>query len=407
MDKNEIINWKLILIVCSVIVCVIMGVRNCFGFFLDPISLYNNSGAEPFSIGMSIQAVSWGISAFLLGMIIDKFGPQKALAFGIFCYALGVYILSNPSSNFVIYNFGLITGIGLGAGGMSTIVAIIGKTAPPEKKSMAMGIAAASASFGQFIFIAPTLFSIKTFGWQTTIVFLSIVTATLFLLIPLLKTDNKPESLKRNEKEFDFKDVIKFSFSNKNYILLILGFFTCGFHVTFIGLHLPNDLISKGISIDIAGWSLAIIGLFNIVGTLFFGWLGDRVLKKNSLAYIYLGRSIVITLFIILPPSPFLAIAFGASIGLLWLATVPLTNGVVFTFMGPKYLATLGGIVFISHQLGGLFGAWSGGKIFDIYGSYENAWWISVTLGIIAFLFHIFIQEKSFNYVPKMNLVKT
>ncbi|MAJ15061.1 MAG: MFS transporter [SAR116 cluster bacterium] len=407
MDKNEIINWKLILIVCSVIVCVIMGVRNCFGFFLDPISLYNNSGAEPFSIGMSIQAVSWGISAFLLGMIIDKFGPQKALAFGIFCYALGVYILSNPSSNFVIYNFGLITGIGLGAGGMSTIVAIIGKTAPPEKKSMAMGVAAASASFGQFIFIAPTLFSIKTFGWQTTIVFLSIVTATLFLLIPLLKTDNKPESLKRNEKEFDFKDVIKFSFSNKNYILLILGFFTCGFHVTFIGLHLPNDLISKGISIDIAGWSLAIIGLFNIVGTLFFGWLGDRVLKKNSLAYIYLGRSIVITLFIILPPSPFLAIAFGASIGLLWLATVPLTNGVVFTFMGPKYLATLGGIVFISHQLGGLFGAWSGGKIFDIYGSYENAWWISVTLGIIAFLFHIFIQEKSFNYVPKMNLVKT
>ena len=407
MDKNEIINWKLILIVCSVIVCVIMGVRNCFGFFLDPISLYNNSGAEPFSIGMSIQAVSWGISAFLLGMIIDKFGPQKALAFGIFCYALGVYILSNPSSNFLIYNFGLITGIGLGAGGMSTIVAIIGKTAPPEKKSMAMGIAAASASFGQFIFIAPTLFSIKTFGWQTTIVFLSIVTATLFLLIPLLKTDNKPESLKRNEKEFDFKDVIKFSFSNKNYILLTLGFFTCGFHVTFIGLHLPNDLISKGISIDIAGWSLAIIGLFNIVGTLFFGWLGDRVLKKNSLAYIYLGRSIVITLFIILPPSPFLAIAFGASIGLLWLATVPLTNGVVFTFMGPKYLATLGGIVFISHQLGGLFGAWSGGKIFDIYGSYENAWWISVTLGIIAFLFHIFIQEKSFNYVPKMNLVKT
>ena len=407
MDKNEIINWKLILIVCSVIVCIIMGVRNCFGFFLDPISLYNNSGAEPFSIGMSIQAVSWGISAFLLGMIIDKFGPQKALAFGIFCYALGVYILSNPSSNFVIYNFGLITGIGLGAGGMSTIVAIIGKTAPPEKKSMAMGIAAASASFGQFIFIAPTLFSIKTFGWQTTIVFLSIVTATLFLLIPLLKTDNKPESLKRNEKEFDFKDVIKFSFSNKNYILLILGFFTCGFHVTFIGLHLPNDLISKGISIDIAGWSLAIIGLFNIVGTLFFGWLGDRVLKKNSLAYIYLGRSIVITLFIILPPSPFLAIAFGASIGLLWLATVPLTNGVVFTFMGPKYLATLGGIVFISHQLGGLFGAWSGGKIFDIYGSYENAWWISVILGIIAFLFHIFIQEKSFNYVPKMNLVKT
>ena len=405
MKQNEL-NWKLILITCSIIVCVIMGVRNCFGLFLEPISLYNNSGAEPFSLGMSIQAIIWGISAFLLGMIVDRFGPQKALAFGIFCYAIGVYILSNPSSDFIIFNFGIMTGIGLGAGGMSTIVAIIGKTAPPEKKSLAMGIAAASASFGQFIFIAPTLFSIKTFGWQTTIIFLSLITASLFVLVPLLKTTRTVKNEKTQEISFDFKDVIKFSFANKNYILLILGFFTCGFHVTFIGLHLPNDLISKGLSMDVAGWSLAIIGLFNIIGTLFFGWLGDRVLKKNSLAYIYLGRSIVITLFIILPPSPILAILFGASIGLLWLATVPLTNGVVFTFMGPKYLATLGGIVFISHQIGGLFGAWSGGKIFDVYGSYDNAWWISVALGIIAFLLHIFIKEKSFNYNPNFYLAK-
>ena len=281
---------------------------------------------------------------------------------------------------------------------MSTIVAIIGKTAPPEKKSIAMGIAAASASFGQFIFIAPALFSIKTFGWQTTIIFLSIVITGLLVLIPLLRTNNQTNDVKTNVTDFNFKKVIQFSFSNINYILLILGFFTCGFHVTFIGLHLPNDLISKGISIDIAGWALAIIGLFNIIGTLFFGWLGDKVLKTNSLAYIYLSRSIVITLFIILPPSPFLAIAFGASIGLLWLATVPLTNGVVLTFMGPKYLATLGGIVFISHQIGGLFGAWLGGKIFDLYGSYDNAWWLSVGLGVIAFFFHIFIKEKSFNY---------
>lgn len=406
MTQSEKINWKLILIACSIIVCVIMGVRNCFGLFLEPIASFNNSGTEPFSIGMSIQAIAWGISAFLLGMIIDKFGSQKALAFGIICYATGVYLLNNPSNNFIIYNFGIMTGIGLGAGGMSTIVAIIGKTAPTEKKSIAMGIAAASASFGQFIFIAPTLFSIKTFGWQTTIIYLSIITAGLLLLIPLLSTKNQTNDKKKDAEDFYFKDVIKFSFSNINYILLIFGFFTCGFHVTFIGLHLPNDLISKGISINVAGWALAIIGLFNIFGTLFFGWLGDKVLKKNSLAYIYLGRSIVITLFIILPTSPFLAIAFGAGIGLLWLATVPLTNGVVLTFMGPKYLATLGGIVFISHQIGGLFGAWLGGKIFDIYGNYDNAWWISVALGIIAFLFHIFIKEKSFGYNPKPNFVK-
>ncbi len=405
MTKSETINWKIILISCSIIVCVIMGIRNCFGLFLEPISLLNNTGTEPFSIGMSIQAIAWGIGAFLLGIIIDRFGPKKALAFGIICYAIGIYLLSNPSNNFMIYNFGIMTGIGLGAGGMSTIVAIIGKTAPPEKKSISMGIAAASGSFGQFIFIAPTLFSIKTFGWQTTIIFLSIIASSLIFLIPLLKTNNQTTNVKMNEKDFNFRDVIQFTFSNKNYVLLLFGFFTCGFHVTFIGLHLPNDLVSKGISIDIAGWALAIIGLFNIFGTLFFGWLGDKVLKKNSLAFIYLSRSIVITLFIILPPSPFLAMTFGASIGLLWLATVPLTNGVVLTFMGPKYLATLGGIVFISHQIGGLFGAWSGGRIFDIYGNYDNAWWISVTLGVIAFLFHIFIKEKPFNYNPQLQTV--
>ena len=405
MDKDEN-NWKLILICCSIIVCVIMGIRNCFGLFLEPISSLNNSGTEPFSIGMSIQALLWGISAFLLGMVIDRFGPQKALAFGIICYSLGVYILSNPSNNFLIYNFGFFTGIGLGAGGMSTIVAIIGKTAPPEKKSVAMGLAAASASFGQFIFIAPALFSIKTFGWQTTIMFLSVIVGSLIFLIPLLKTSKNNELKNSNEKNFNFIQVIKFSFSNKSYVLLILGFFTCGFHVTFIGLHLPNDLVSKGISINVAGWSLAIIGLFNIFGTLFFGWLGNKVLKKDSLAYIYLGRSVAITLFILLPPSPIIALTFGACMGLLWLATVPLTNGVVLTFMGPKYLATLGGIVFISHQIGGLFGAWSGGKIYDIYGSYDNAWWISVVLGIIAFLFHIFIKEKSFNYNPNFDLAK-
>ena len=334
-------------------------------------------------------------------MIIDRFGPQKALAFGILCYAFGLYLLSDAHSFFVtidykysiIFGFGTLTGIGLGAGGMSTVVAIIGKTAPLEKKSIAMGYVAAAGSFGQFIFIAPTLFSIETFGWQKTILLLSFVILLHLFLIPLLndKTPLKKANLIAN---LILKEVIKFSLKDKNYILLALGFFTCGFHVTFIGLHLPNDLISKGLSVHVAGWALAVVGLFNIIGTLFFGWLGNKI-PKNSLAFIYLGRSIVITLFILLPPSPIIAIAFGASIGLLWLATIPLTNGVILTFMGPKYLATLAGIVFISHQIGAVFGAWSGGKIFDIFGNYDNAWWISVILGIVAFLFHIFIKEKN------------
>ncbi len=401
MNEKSSIDWRVILIVCSLIVGTQMGVRNCFGLFLEPISVANNFGKEIFSIGMSLQALTWGIGAFVLGMIIDKFGPQKALIFGIICYSFGTYILSLPQNELLIYGFGTITGFGLGAGGMSTIVAIIGKTAPDDKKSIAMGLVAAAASFGQFIFIAPTLFSIKTYGWQSTIIFLSILTASLLFLIPLLNEKRKADKkLVQKEEDFNFKEIIKDSLLNKNYVLLSLGFFTCGFHVTFIGLHLPNDLTSKGLSIEVAGWSLALVGLFNIFGTLFFGWLGSKVKKKDSLAYIYLGRSIVIMLFILLPPSTTTALLFGSMMGLLWLATVPLTNGVILTFMGPKYLATLGGIAFLSHQAGAILGAWSGGKIFDVYGNYDNAWWISVILGFTAFFFHVFIKEKPFEGNP-------
>ena len=405
MDKNTT-DWRLILLVCSLIVATLMGVRQCFGLFLEPVSIYNNSVKEIFSIAISLQALTWGVSAFLLGILIDRFGPQKALAFGIICSALGIYILVNPENNFFIFTFGIVTGIGLGAGGMSTIVAIIGKTAPPEKKSMAMGLVAAAGSFGMFAFIAPTMFSIQNFGWQSSLLFLSLFTLSLLLLIPLLKKKDAVLLGIRNKKEdFDFKHTILISLLNKNYILLALGFFTCGFHVTFIALHLPNDLVSKGLSLEVSAWALSLIGLFNILGTLFFGWLGNRVLKKNSLAYIYLGRSIVITLFILLPPSPLVALLFGASMGLLWLATIPLTNGVILTFLGPKYLATLGGIVFLSHQSGAILGAWLGGKIFDTFGNYDNAWWVSVFLGITAFIFHVIIQEKPFKLNSKLETV--
>ncbi len=405
MDKNTT-DWRLILLVCSLIVATLMGVRQCFGLFLEPVSIYNNSVKEIFSIAISLQALTWGVSAFLLGILIDRFGPQKALAFGIICSALGIYILVNPENNFFIFTFGIVTGIGLGAGGMSTIVAIIGKTAPPEKKSMAMGLVAAAGSFGMFAFIAPTMFSIQNFGWQSSLLFLSLFTLSLLLLIPLLKKKDAVLLDIRNKKEdFDFKHTILISLLNKNYILLALGFFTCGFHVTFIALHLPNDLVSKGLSLEVSAWALSLIGLFNILGTLFFGWLGNRVLKKNSLAYIYLGRSIVITLFILLPPSPLVALLFGASMGLLWLATIPLTNGVILTFLGPKYLATLGGIVFLSHQSGAILGAWLGGKIFDTFGNYDNAWWVSVFLGITAFIFHVIIQEKPFKLNSKLETV--
>ena len=303
--------------------------------------------------------------------------------------------MSNPNNQITLFSATSLMGFGLGGAGMATMVSIAGKVAPQEKRSLAMGLIAAAASFGQFVVVLPTMWMNKIFGWETSLIILSIITISLLLLLPLLNNTNK-----QNNKNEIFKDELQntliFSLKDRNYVLLIMGFFVCGFHVTFIGLHLPTDLMFKGISAEVAGWSLAIIGVTNILGTLGFGWLGTKVKKPMPLALIYLMRSITITIFVLSPPSATIAILFGAVIGILWLATVPMTNAIILSFIGPKYLATLSGVCFICHQLGAVLGAWLGGRFFDLYGSYENMWWLSVALGIIAFLFTFTVKEKPF-----------
>ena len=389
------IDWQLIVFVCSLIIIIIMGVRQSLGLFLEPISQFMKEGKEFFSFAIGFQAIIWGVVTFGLGILIDKFGPQKMLAFGIICFASGIFLMSNPNTQLTLFSATSLMGFGLGGAGMATMVSIAGKVAPPEKRSLAMGLIAAAASFGQFAVVLPTMWMNKIFGWQTSLIVLSIITISLLLLLPLLNNTNE-----QNNKNEIFKDGLQntliFSLKERNYVLLIMGFFVCGFHVTFIGLHLPTDLVFKGISAEVAGWSLAIIGGTNILGTLGFGWLGTKVKKPMPLALIYLMRSITITIFVLSPPSATIAILFGAVIGVLWLATVPMTNAIILSFIGPKYLATLSGICFICHQLGAVLGAWLGGRFFDLYGSYENMWWLSVILGITAFLLTITVKEEPF-----------
>ncbi len=389
------IDWQLIVLVCSLIIIMVMGVRQSLGLFLEPISQFMKDGKEFFSFAIGFQAIIWGIVTFGLGILIDKFGPQKVLAFGIICFASGIFLMSNPYNQITLFSATSLMGFGLGGAGMATMVSIAGKVAPPEKRSFAMGLIAAAASFGQFVVVLPTMWMNKVFGWETSLIVLSIITISLLLLLPLLNNTNE-----QNNKNDIFKDGLQntliFSLKERNYVLLIMGFFVCGFHVTFIGLHLPTDLMFKGISTEVAGWSLAIIGVTNIFGTIGFGWLGTKVKKPVPLALIYLMRSITITIFVLSPPSATVAILFGAVIGILWLATVPMTNAIILSFIGPKYLATLSGICFICHQLGAVLGAWLGGRFFDLYGSYENMWWLSVALGIIAFLLTITVKEEPF-----------
>ena len=395
MDTKKV-DWQIVLLVCSLIIIMIMGIRQSLGIFLEPVSNFMGNGRELFSIAIGFQAIIWGLLTFILGILIDKFGPQKILVFGIITYASGVFLLSNPNSEFKLFSATTLMGFGLGGAGMATMVSIVGKVAPVNKRSFAMGLVAAAASFGQFAVIVPTMWMNREFGWQTSLMVLASITILLLILLPLLNEKNNNND-KKEAFSLDLKNTIIFSMKEKNYLLLISGFFVCGFHVTFIGLHLPADLISKGISKEVAGWSLAIIGVTNIIGTIGFGWLGSQYKKPMPLSLIYLLRSVAITIFVLSPPSPMLALLFGATIGLLWLATVPMTNAIILAFIGPKYLATLAGICFIFHQLGAVLGAWLGGRFFDIYGNYDNMWWLSVGLGVIAFLLTVTVKEEPFS----------
>jgi len=390
------VDWQVVVLVCSLIIIMIMGVRQSLGLFLEPISQFMQDGKEFFSFAIGFQAIIWGVVTFGLGILIDKFGPQKVLAFGIICFASGIFLMSNPANQLTLFSATTLMGFGLGGAGMATMVSIAGKVAPPEKRSLAMGLIAAAASFGQFAVVLPTMWMNKEFGWETSLVVLSTISLSLLILLPLLNNTNEKNN-KKEEFETSLQNTLLFSLKERNYILLIMGFFVCGFHVTFIALHLPTDLMSKGISAEVAGWSLAIIGVTNIIGTLSFGWLGTKVKKPVPLASIYLMRSLTITIFILSPPSATVALLFGAVIGILWLATVPMTNAIILSFIGPKYLATLSGICFICHQLGAVLGAWLGGRFFDAFGSYENMWWLSVGLGVAAFLLTITVKEEPFS----------
>ena len=390
------VDWQIVVLVCSLIIIMIMGVRQSLGLFLEPISQFMQDGKEFFSFAIGFQAIIWGVVTFGLGILIDKFGPQKVLAFGIICFASGIFLMSNPANQLTLFSATTLMGFGLGGAGMATMVSIAGKVAPPEKRSLAMGLIAAAASFGQFAVVLPTMWMNKEFGWETSLVVLSTISLSLLILLPLLNNTNEKNN-KKEEFETSLQNTLLFSLKERNYILLIMGFFVCGFHVTFIALHLPTDLMSKGISAEVAGWSLAIIGVTNIIGTLSFGWLGTKVKKPLPLASIYLMRSLTITIFILSPPSATVALLFGAVIGILWLATVPMTNAIILSFIGPKYLATLSGICFICHQLGAVLGAWLGGRFFDAFGSYENMWWLSVGLGVAAFLLTITVKEEPFS----------
>ena len=397
MDKFIPTKIALIaLLAACFVILVSMGLRQTFGLFFSAFEQGLNITRTEFGLAIGIQMLFWGMFAPLFGVIADKFGGNKAVFIGFVIFGLGIYMLySGPNTGiFFQLSLGVLVGTALGATAMSVPVSEVGKHFPNESRSMATGIVTAAASIGYFLSPLFTKYSLGAVGWENTLkYFMYFILFGLVASIFILPRRKNSQAFKADKKQ-TFSAALREAFSHKGYLLLNAGFFVCGFQITMVATHIPGYMQDKGLG----GWSatiiLALIGLFNIVGTLGMGYLGTKYSKKLLLSILYFSRAVVICIFIFLPPSIYTAIFFGITFGMLWLSTVPPTNGIVAQIFGTKYLSTLFGIVFLSHQFGAFAGAFLGGYFYDVFGSYDYAWYISIVLSLFATLIHLPIDEK-------------
>jgi MFS family permease len=368
------------------------GPRSSLGFFLTPMSSANHWGRDVFGFALALQNLLWGIGQPIAGMIADRYGSARVLCAGGLMYALGLALMSQAASAPVLdVSAGVLVGFGLSGTSFMVVLAAFGKLLPPQWRSRAFGFGTAAGSFGQFLFSPVAVALMDSFGWQQTLLIfgastLAILPASLALTTPTAEAKGAaPQSLRNALSE---------AFAHRSYLLLVAGFFTCGFQLAFITVHMPSYLVDRGLSAQVGGWTLASIGLFNIVGSITSGWLGDRMPKRYLLSFIYFVRAAAILVFISFPVTPFSCIAFGAIMGLMWLSTVPPTNGIIALMFGTRWLATLAGFAFFSHQVGGFLGVWLGGIVFERTGSYTPVWWLAILLGVLSALINMPIVEK-------------
>jgi len=389
-------HWRtpLVVLICGgLIMTLSMGVRHGFGLFLQPMTLDHGWGRETFAFALAMQNLLWGISQPLTGLIADRYGAGKVLIAGTLLYVLGLLGMAwaTTGTGFVL-SAGFLIGIGLSGTTFSVVYGVLGRITPPEKRSMALGIAGAMGSFGQFALLPVSQSLITGVGWLQALLILAAVAALMAPLSSALAEPHRDFSAGQHKQSA--WQAIREAFGHSGFNLLTLGYFVCGFQVVFIGVHLPAYLADQGMNANVGVTCLALIGLFNIFGTFTAGWLGQRYSKKHLLAAIYITRSVVIILFLAVPLTPTSAYVFSMAIGLLWLATVPLTNGIIAQVFGVAYLSMLGGFVFLSHQIGSFLGAWLGGLLFDSTGSYDIVWTIIIGLGVVAMAINLPINQQ-------------
>jgi predicted MFS family arabinose efflux permease len=388
-------GWRTptVVLVCSGLVLTIgMGIRHGFGLFLQPMSTDMGWGRETFALAMAVQNLVWGATQPFAGMLADKYGTARIVVIGALLYVLGLVTMAHSATPvMLVLTAGVLIGTGLSGITFSVMAGVLGRAFPPEKRSMALGVSAAAGSFGQFAMLPATQFMLSTLGWYGALVALGLIGLAM---VPLAAALVEKRVSQVHAFQQSAGQALHEAFRHRGYLLLTLGFFVCGFQVVFIGVHLPAFLADRGMPGHVAVTALALVGLFNIVGTYTTGWLGGRMPKRYILSAIYFGRAAVIALFLLLPLSVWSVYAFAIAIGLLWLSTVPPTNGIVAQVFGVRYLAMLAGFTFLSHQVGSFLGAWLGGRLYDALGSYDLVWYLSIALGIVAGLLNLPIDER-------------
>jgi len=371
------------------------GPRSTLGFFLTPLSNANHWGRDVFAFALALQNLLWGIGQPFAGIIADRFGTARVLSAGALMYASGLALMAYSTSAPVLdISAGVLIGFGLSGSSFMVILAAFAKLLPPEWRSRAFGFGTAAGSFGQFLYSPVAVALMASFGWQQTLV---IFAATLLAVLPLslaLSTPPNEATKEAAAPQQSLWQALSEAFAHRSYVLLVLGFFTCGFQLAFITVHMPSYLVDRGLSAQIGGWTIATIGLFNIIGSVTAGWLGDRMPKRYLLAFIYLVRAAAILAFIVFPITTVSCLIFGATMGLMWLSTVPPTNGIIMLMFGTRWLATLSGFAFFSHQVGGFLGVWLGGLVFERTGSYNMVWWLAILFGVLSALINMPIIEK-------------
>lgn len=388
------LSMKQVLLCGALIVTLSMGIRHGFGLWLQPVTLDRGWTRETFAFALAVQNLAWGLAGPFAGMLADRFGAFRVLVAGALLYAGGLVLMALSTSGLAFTgSAGLILGMAQSGTTYAVVYGVIGRNVAPDKRSWAMGVAAAAGSFGQFLMVPVENWLIGSFGWQNALFLLGCLALAIAPLALGLK--EPPQRGAGIGHQQSIGSALREAFGYPSFQLLMAGYFVCGFQVVFIGVHMPSYLKDHGLTPDVATTALALIGLFNVFGTYAAGSLGQWMQKKYILSAIYVLRSVAIVVFLNVPLTPWSVYIFASVMGVLWLSTVPPTNAVIAQIFGVQYMSMLGGFVFLSHQIGSFLGVWLGGKLYDSTGSYDVVWWIAVGLGIFAAIVNLPVREAA------------